>query len=267
MNNTDEFNALLDELTEIAGYLWQKGWAEANGGNLSLALPSSIGFTGQIENDQQQHALPKNFSELAGRRFLITGTGKRFRDLARNPAGCCCVVEICDNGNDYNIVWGGVGDVNFRPTSELVSHLSLHREIAGLGSKENCVLHTHPDNLIALTHLKDFADETKLNETLWSIMPEVKVLLPRGLAFVDYRLPGSNELGQATAAALEGGKRVVLWEKHGCLAVADSLNKAFDLIETAEKAAGIVLKCLSCGHAPQGLNRAQLAELTEKFGL
>ena len=28
----------LDEVAEVAGYLWQKGWAERNGGNLTLNL-------------------------------------------------------------------------------------------------------------------------------------------------------------------------------------------------------------------------------------
>jgi rhamnulose-1-phosphate aldolase len=266
MNNTTEFNSLLLELTEVAGNLWQRGWAEANGGNLSVALDHSTLF--DVNSDQAKTTpLPESFPELAGLHFLITGTGKRFRDLARDPARCCCVLKIDENGNNYRVVWGSTADLNFRPTSELASHLSLHREIARIGSGENCVLHTHPDNLIALSHFEEFADEAKLNNTLWSIMPEVKVLLPQGIAFVPYQLPGSTELGRATAQALNGNKRVMLWEKHGCLAVTDSLNSAFDLIETAEKAAGIILKCLSCGRTPQGLSGEQLKGIIKKFGL
>ena len=33
-----ELKQALDSVAEVAGYLWQKGWAERNGGNLTLNI-------------------------------------------------------------------------------------------------------------------------------------------------------------------------------------------------------------------------------------
>ena len=40
----------LDTVAEVAGYLWQKGWAERNGGNLTLNITEYA--------DEQMRAMP-----------------------------------------------------------------------------------------------------------------------------------------------------------------------------------------------------------------
>ena len=37
-NINDKLKEQLDEVAEIAGYLWQKGWAERNAGNISINI-------------------------------------------------------------------------------------------------------------------------------------------------------------------------------------------------------------------------------------
>ena len=51
---------------------------------------------------------------------------------------------------------------------------------------------------------------------------------------------GTNEIGQATAKKMEE-YRLVIWAHHGIYGVGRSLDEAFGLIETAEKAARIYL--------------------------
>ena len=31
-----ELKAVIDQIAEVTGYLWQKGWAERNGGNITV---------------------------------------------------------------------------------------------------------------------------------------------------------------------------------------------------------------------------------------
>ena len=82
-----------------------------------------------------------------------------------------------------------------------------------------------------------------------------------------YALPGSEELAAATGAALKRGLSVILWEMHGCLAACSDVALAFDLIDTANKAAQIQLLCLAAGERPRGLGPRRVAELTHAFKL
>jgi rhamnulose-1-phosphate aldolase len=50
------------------------------------------------------------------------------------------------------------------------------------------------------------------------------------------------------------------------VAVGRDLFEAFDLVDTADKAAEIYLLCRGAGQEPQGLSPEQLAELARRFG-
>ena len=36
LNNRSGLQAVVSDVAEVAGYLWQKGWAERNGGNITI---------------------------------------------------------------------------------------------------------------------------------------------------------------------------------------------------------------------------------------
>ena len=38
LRNNERLMAEIDRIAEVAGYLWTKGWAERNGGNISVNL-------------------------------------------------------------------------------------------------------------------------------------------------------------------------------------------------------------------------------------
>ncbi|MBI5117859.1 rhamnulose-1-phosphate aldolase [Candidatus Poribacteria bacterium] len=262
-----ELKPVLEELFLVSGYLWEKGWAERNAGNLSVDVTEIVSDSGIEQARTTQRALPFNYPLLANRYFLVTGSGRKFRDLARDPARNTCILRISENGSGYRIVWGGASIPDFRPTSEFPTHLRLHEYIREAGATERVVLHTHPTELIVLTHLPEYRDEASLNRALWCVHPEVKVNLPRGVDFVPYAIPGSESLARATADGFRRGRSVVLWEMHGCVAKAESPAVAFDLIDVLNKAASIVLKCRSVGHVPTGLGKEQIDELAREFNL
>ena len=58
---------------------------------------------------------------LAGEYFLVTGSGKYFRNVILKPEDSICMIELDEKGENYRIVWGLVN--GGRPTSELPSHL------------------------------------------------------------------------------------------------------------------------------------------------
>ena len=34
--------AEIEKVAEVAGYLWEKGWAERNGGNITVNIPAQV---------------------------------------------------------------------------------------------------------------------------------------------------------------------------------------------------------------------------------
>ena len=36
LDGRPELKAVIDQIAEVTGYLWQKGWAERNGGNITV---------------------------------------------------------------------------------------------------------------------------------------------------------------------------------------------------------------------------------------
>ncbi|HUU53634.1 MAG TPA: rhamnulose-1-phosphate aldolase [Armatimonadota bacterium] len=252
----------IDEVGEVAGLLWQRGWAERNAGNISLDVTERL--SGELQVECSSAALESSYPELAGRCLLVSGTGTRMRNLAAEPMQNASLVRISGDGASYRRVWGGEGDTGFLPTSELPSHLRIHGALRRRDAPERAVVHTHPTELIALTHIAEYCDETTLNRVLWSMHPEVKICIPEGAGVVPYRRPGSEALAGATAEAL-GGHRVAIWEKHGAVAVGETASEAFDLIDTLNKSARIFLLCKSAGLRPDGLTAAQLEEIDRVF--
>ena len=259
------FDAVIDEAARIAALLWDKGWAERNAGNLSIDVTDLVAGAGCAPLGP---AVPLGTvcAPLAGRYFLVTGTLRRFRDAARRPADNLCVLRLTDGCRGYEVVWGGGDDPAFRPTSEFPAHLRVHDLLATAKKPRPAVLHTHPTELIALTHLADYRDEAAFNRVLWAVHPEVKVTVPHGVGLVPYILPGTDDLARATVGALGRGHHVALWSMHGCVATGETVTQAFDLIDTLNKAAQIALMVRAAGGEVAGLTGAQVDELMRVYG-
>jgi rhamnulose-1-phosphate aldolase len=253
----------LERMTAVSAYLWQKGWAERNAGNLSIDVTACVADAAMQEGSSAP--LAGRYAGLAGRAFLVTGSGRRFRDLAGDAVGNACILRMTDAG--YVRMWGGEGVPGFRPTSEFPAHLRVHEYLRESGRPEGVVLHTHPTELIALTHFPEYKTEKAINHALWGMHPEVKFAVPRGVGFVPYEVPGSEALALASAAAFRRGHSVALWEMHGAVAIGEGVMEAFDLIDTLNKAARILLACRAAGCVPQGLTQPRLDELVRTFDL
>jgi len=256
---------VVTDVAELANYLWQKGWAERNAGNISVNINELV--TDELNNILNYEAFPyfglvKACPALEGYFFLVTGTGKRMRDIATDPEHNALMIRISTGGSGYHILSGNTKEMDFRPTSELPTHLAIHEQMVIAGSRERAVVHTHPNELISLTQIPEFCDESKLNKLLWGMHPETMVVVPEGAGFIPYLLPGSQEIADRTVSKFRSHK-VIVWEKHGCFAVGRDVFEAFDLIDTLAKSAQIYFQCKSAGYEPEGLTEEQIADLKE----
>ena len=256
--------AEIDKVAEVAGYLWQKGWAERNGGNITVNITEFV--------DDAMRAMPaieaprsigRVLPMLDGCWFYCKGTGRRMRDLARNPMANGSIIRILPGCKRYEIV----ADAPVAPTSELPSHLAVHDYLLANGSPYRASLHTHPIELVALTHNRKWLEKDVATRMLWSMIPETRAFCPRGLGIVPYMMPSSHELAEATINVIDENYDVVMWEKHGVFAVDTDIINAFDQVDVLNKAAQIYIAARNMGFVPDGMTDAQMRELGITFGL
>lgn len=263
LEGRDELKAIIDQIAEVTGYLWQKGWAERNGGNITVNITELV--------DDEIRCLPaiapvqhigKVLPLLKGTFFYVKGTGKRMRDLARWPMQNGSIIRIGDDCESYEII----ADEPVMPTSELPSHLAMQNYLIETGSRYKATLHTHPIELVAMSHNRRFLEPGVMTRTLWSMIPETLAFAPLGLGIVPYELPGSIRLAEATLEQIKHYD-VVLWEKHGVCAVGLDIMDAFDQIDVLNKAAIIYMNARSMGFEPEGMTDEAMKEIQDVFHL
>lgn len=250
---------IIDETAEVAGFLWRRGWAERNAGNISVRLAVEDLAESYSSHNELLIPFTKRFQEIGGNLLLVTGKNTRMRDVAARPMENMLIIRVSDDGSGYYIL-SPDSETSLRPTSELSGHLDIHCMIARSKTRERVVIHTHATELIALTHIKELCNEHQLNKVLWGMHPEAKVFVPAGAGFVPYVLPGTTAVGEAIVRVLEKHD-IALWEKHGVFAIGKTPSETFDLIDLMTKSASVYFLCRSAGIEPEGLTGSQLDEL------
>ena len=144
LDNRLGLKAVIDQIAEVTGYLWQKGWAERNGGNITVNVTEFM--------DDECKAMPAiapvkqigmTLPYLKGKYFYCKGTGKRMRDLARWPMQNGSIVRICDDCASYEII----ADEPVIPTSELPTHLALQNYLL------DCLSYLYPSSDEIFLHI------------------------------------------------------------------------------------------------------------------
>lgn len=263
LENRPALAAEIDKVAEVALYLWQKGWAERNGGNITINITEYADEAIRaLTPISEVFPIGTTLPRLKGCYFFCKGTNRRMRDLARRPMENGSVIRILDDCASYVIV----ADAPVRPTSELASHLAMHDRMIRKGNGYKAALHTHPIELVAMSHNPAFLEKGVLGRLLWSMIPETRAFCPKGLGIVRYAMPSSIELAEATIAELDRYD-VVMWEKHGVCAVGPDIFEAFDQVDVLSKSAQIYIAARNMGFEPEGTTDAQMKELQQAFNL
>ena len=260
----DIFQApFLRELCETTSNLYRLGWDERNGGNISYRLDK--GLTAQyLDLDDVKRVIPMDFdaSPLAGELFLITGTGKYFKNVESCPQNNTGIFRVAPDGKSIEVLWGFEG--GSRPTSELPTHLLNHWERMKVDPENRVIVHCHPTNLLAMTFVHPL-DDKSFTKTLWQMMTECLVVFPEGVGVLPWMVCGNLEIGIETSKKIRE-YRAVVWGQHGIFAAGKDLDEAFGLIETIEKAAEIYLKIMDKPML-QTITDQELLKLAEAFRL
>ena len=223
---------------------FQQGWHERNGGNLSYRIKEEeVASILPLLNDSNDwQPIGTSVPGLAGEFFLVTGSGKYFRNIAPQPEESIAIIDIDETGEKYRIRWGLSG--GGRPTSELPAHLMNHEVKKRVtDGKHRVIYHAHTTNVIALTFVLPLNDEVFTRE-LWESATECPVVFPGGVGVVPWMVPGGRDIAVATSALMEKYDAAI-WAHHGMFCSGEDFDITFGLMHTIEKSAEILIKVLS----------------------
>jgi rhamnulose-1-phosphate aldolase len=251
---------------EAGKHLAQIEASEGAAGNISLCIrwPLETRNRFPVENEI---ALPQPVPELAGATFLVSGSGRRLREIIDDPAANVASIVVNEGG-----LTGRLYTSHHRlfehVTSEFNSHLAVHYDqMMTTGTNFHAIIHAQPVHLTFLSHVPRYQDAQFLNTHLLRWQPETIINLPEGIGFIPFRIPGSPELMAANVESLRK-HRIVIWAKHGAMARSDvSVKRAADRVEYAETAAKYEYHNLTVGEIGQGLSPDEIREICQTFGV
>jgi len=259
-----ELDEFLISLGEAGQRLAAIDASEGAAGNMSLF----IGWPMEVRRQfpiTEPLTLPVAAPALAGGLVIVTGSGRRLRDICADPAANLGVVAVGSDGR-AGVLHTAPRRLFERVTSEWNSHLAVHDDVvAHTATNFHAVIHAQPRHLTYLTHLPEYADEGFFNRRLLRWEPETILNLPTGIGVLPFEVPGSAALMARTVASLRE-HRVVMWSKHGVVARSDrSVTRAADRIEYAETAAAYEYMDIVAGGRAVGLTDAEIQAVLRSF--
>lgn len=250
------------ELCKIASNMYRQGWDERNGGNVSVLLDEEqVGE--YLDTDKVLRVIPTGFDakELVGKYFIVTGTGKYFKNVEGDPETNLGIIRIGVDGKSAELLWGYKDGGKF--TSELPAHLMTHATRLKIDPNHKVVMHTHPTYTICMSAVVK-TDDRVFTEKLWRNNTEAIVVFPDGVGVLPCMVCGTNEIGEATAEKMKK-YRLVVWTNHGIYSVGKDIDEAFGLIETVEKTAQLYM--LTLGHVVNEIGDDVLQGLVDLWHL
>ncbi len=211
----------------------------------------------------QYESIPTGFDakELVGRYFIVTGTGKYFKNVEGDPETNLGIIRIGADGKTAELLWGYKDGGKF--TSELPAHLMTHATRLKIDPNHRVVMHTHPTYTICMSAVVK-TDDRVFTEKLWRNNTEAIVVFPDGVGVLPCMVCGTNEIGEATAEKMKK-YRLVVWTNHGIYGVGKDIDEAFGLIETVEKTAQLYM--LTLGHVVNEIGDDVLQGLVDLWHL
>ncbi|MFZ6028966.1 MAG: class II aldolase/adducin family protein [Chloroflexota bacterium] len=258
----------LDELLELVGMAGRRlseiDASEGAAGNISVFLGWSLEprrrFP-QVEDIRLPVAVPA----LAGGTLIVSGSGRRLREIIQEPQANLGVVTVGPGGNTGKL-YTSPNRLFTSLTSEFNSHLAVHQDqLAMTATNFHAIIHAQPPHLTYLSNVPRYQDQKYINTHLLRWQPELIVNLPEGVGYVPFFVPGSDDLMAATLEKLRT-YRVVVWAKHGAMARSDtSVKRAADRIEYAETAARYEYMNLVAGEQATGLSPEEIRTICAAF--
>ncbi len=261
-----ELDDLLKMMGEAGRHLAEIEASEGAAGNISVCLRWPVELRTRFPLISEVE-LPQPVPELAGATFIVSGSGRRLREIIDEPAANVACIVVDEGGRT------GKMHMSYHrrfehPTSEFNSHLAVHYDqICATGTNFHAIVHAQPLHITYLSHIPLYQDAQYLNTHLLRWQPETIINLPEGVGFIPFEVPGSSELKAGTVVALRQ-HQIVIWAKHGVMARSDiSIKRAADRVEYTETAAKYEYLNLQIGEIGAGLSVGEIRKICATFSI
>jgi rhamnulose-1-phosphate aldolase len=257
------FPRIVQDIGEAGVQMTSLEATEGSAGNISIFVRELRNLTEEF-TARGEITLPETTPELGNTWLIVTGTGRRLRDVSKCPEQNLVVLNIQEGGT--KAIWYAATDL--RPSSEWNSHLAVHADqVKRLDVSYNAVVHAQPHYLTYLSHHPAYATSDKLNQRLLRWEPETIMTFPEGLGLIPFHVPGSAQMMRDTVDYLRN-YRVVIWQKHGVVARSyKSATHAADLVEYAETSARYEVLNLRLGMPAYGLTNDEIRAVCVDFNI
>ena len=174
----------VEEMKKVTANMYRQGWDERNGGNISYMLDEDK-VAEYLDINNVIRTIPTGFdaTELIGKIFIVTGTGKYFKNVEGDPETNLGIIRIAKDGTTAELLWGYKDGGRF--TSELPAHLMSHMTRLKKDPNHRVVMHTHPTATLAMTHIHEL-DDKKFTHTIWEMCTECIVVFPDGIGVLPW---------------------------------------------------------------------------------
>ena len=167
------------EMCRTTANMYRLGWDERNGGNISYLLKEEE-VAEYLDLNEVIRTIPTGFDAkpLIGKIFIVTGTGKYFKNVEFDPETNLGIIRIAADGTTAELLWGYKDGGRF--TSELPAHLMSHMARLSIDPLHRVVMHSHPTYTIAMNAVCP-VDEKDFTHKLWQSNTESIVVFPDGV--------------------------------------------------------------------------------------
>jgi L-fuculose-phosphate aldolase len=140
------------------------------------------------------------------------------------------------------------------PSSERKMHFLIYKERPDI----NCVFHVHP------TYATAFAVS---NERIpINTLPEAALLL-REIAYLPYRMPGTQEFADVFTPELKAGRDVFILQNHGVTVIGKSIKAVYEKLETLDFVSKVVLTLKMSGEKIKEIDEKDVKTFLESLKL
>jgi len=266
VSNSSTLAQFLKEMGDVGKRLSEIGATEGAAGNLSICIRDSLEVR-ELFPQMRMIDLPVPAPDLSGATLIVTGSGRRLREIAEEPTANLAVILI-EEGGKTGRMFTAVDCPFKKVTSEFNTHLAVHHDqMRSRPLESHAVVHAQPTYLTFLSHLDRYQDEAFLNAHLMLWQPETILNFPEGIGILPFILPGSVQLMLESMICLRDHPLVV-WSRHGVMARADgSISHALDFVEYAEAAAQYEILNLLAGDPNAGLSPENIRAVADSWNI